>query len=128
MTVVQDEQHRYVWIGQPTYTENLLKKFGMQDCKPVGTPVNVASKLVIAADKDENVDPQLYQSLIGSLMYLSVTTMPDITYAVGNLARFSSKPTKEHWTALKCVLRYLKGTVKHGILYGQKGSNECWIL
>ena len=97
----------------------------MQDCKPVGTPVNVASKLVIAADKDENVDPQLYQSLIGSLMYLSVTTMPDITYAVGNLARFSSKPTKEHWTALKCVLRYLKGTVKHGILYGQKGSNEC---
>ena len=97
----------------------------MQDCKPVSTPVSVASKLVLAADKDEYVDLQLYQSLIGSLMYLSVSTRPDITYAVGNLARFSSKPTKEHSTALKCVLRYLKGTVKHSILYSQKGSNEC---
>ena len=58
-------------------------------------------------------------------MYLSVSTRPDITSAVGNLARFSSKPTKEHRTALKCVLCYLKGTVKHGILYSQKGSNEC---
>ena len=58
-------------------------------------------------------------------MYLSVSTRPDISYAVGNLARYSSKPTKEHWTAMKCVLRYLKGTGKHGILYSQKGSIEC---
>lgn len=55
-------------------------------------------------------------------IYLSVSTRPEITYAVGNLARFSSKPTKSHWTALKRVLRYLKGTVKYGVLYSQKGS------
>ena len=97
----------------------------MQDCKPVGTPVDISAKLVKAKDEDECIDQQLYQSAIGSLLYLSVSTRPDITYAVGNLARFSSKPTKHHWTALKRVLRYLKGTVKHGILYFQKGSNEC---
>ncbi len=57
-------------------------------------------------------------------MYLSVSTRPDIAYAVGNLARFSSKPTKDHWTALKRVLRYLKGTVNYGILYSQKGSSD----
>ena len=70
MTVVQDEQHR---SGQPTYIEKLSKKFGMHDCKPVSTPVNVASKLVIAADKDEYVDLQLYQSLIGSLIHVSIS-------------------------------------------------------
>ena len=46
-------------------------------------------------------------------MYLSVSTRPDIAYAVGNLARFSSKPTKEHWTALKRALCYLKHLSMH---------------
>jgi hypothetical protein len=80
---------------------------------------------MVATDEDECVDQQLYQSAIGGLMYLSMSTRPDITYAVGNLARFSSKPTKTHWTALKRVLRYLKGTMKHGILYSQNESAVC---
>jgi hypothetical protein len=58
----------------------------------------------------KNALNQQYQSAIGSLMYLSVSTRPDIAYAVGTLARFSSKPTKEHCTALKRVLCYFKGT------------------
>ncbi len=58
-------------------------------------------------------------------MYLSVSTRPDITYAVGNLARYTSKPTKAHWTALKRVLRYLKGTIHYGILYAQNESTIC---
>ena len=58
-------------------------------------------------------------------MYLSVSTRPEIVYAVENLARFSPKPNKEHWTALKRVLRYLKETIKNGILYSQTKSGEC---
>ncbi len=73
--------------GQPTYTEKLLEKFGMQDCNPVGTPVDVSSKLLAASSEDEGIDQQL---LVGSLMYLSSTS----------LARYTSKPTKAHWTAL----------------------------
>ena len=115
----------YAWLGQPTYTENLLKKFGMQDCKPVGTPVDVGTKLEKATSEEESIDQQLYQSAVGSLMYLSVSTRPDIAFAVGSLARFSTKPTKVHWTALKCVFRYLRGTINLGILYSQKGSQEC---
>ena len=53
MIVMQDEKQRSVWVGQTTFTENLLKRFGMQDCKPVSTPVDIGSKLVIAADEDE---------------------------------------------------------------------------
>ena len=112
-----------IWIGQPLYTENLLKKFGMQDCKPVNTPVNAGSKLTQAADEDKCIDQTLYQSAVGSLMYLSVSTRPDISFAISSLARFSSKPTTEHWTALKRLLRYLKETLTRGILYNKDGSS-----
>ena len=80
----------------------------MEDCKPVNTPVDISSKLTQATDDDQRVDQHRYQSAIGSLMYLAVSTRPDISFAVSSLARFSSNPTKEHWTALKRLLRYLK--------------------
>ncbi len=80
----------------------------MQDCKPVKTPVSVGNKLNKATDSDECVDQTRYQSAIGSLMYLSVSTRPDVLYAVSSLARFNSKPTRDHWTALKRLLRYLQ--------------------
>ena len=112
-----EQRNNSVWIGQSAYTANLLEAFGMADCKPVSTPVNIGSKLTKATDDDKCVDQQKYQSAIGSLMYLSVVTRPDIAFTVSSLARFSSKPTNEHWTALKRLLRYLKGTMTHGILY-----------
>lgn len=57
-------------------------------------------------------------------MYLSVNSRPDITYAVGNLARYSSHPTNKHWKALKRVLRYLRGTYDYGILYTKNGDGQ----
>ena len=104
-------------VNQLSYTRNLLERFEMQDCKPVTTPVDASVKLQKATDEDELVDQQLFQSAIGRLMYLSLCTRPDIAYAIGNLVKFCAKPTKVHWTALKRVLRYLKGTTNHGILY-----------
>ena len=85
-----------IWIGQPTYVREVLKKLGIDDSKPVATPVESGSKLVKATDDDELVDTELYQSAVGSLLYLSTKTRPDITYAVRNVARFSSKPSKIH--------------------------------
>lgn len=124
MKVFQSEENESIWIGQHAYTESLLKKFGMEECKPVSTPVDISTKLTQATDEDNCIDQQKYQSAIGSLMYLSVSTRPDISFAVSSLAKFSSKPTKEHWTALKRLLRYLKGTMKFGILYKKGGVTE----
>ena len=125
MKVVQDEGSRSIWIGQPAYAENLLKKHGMQDSKPTGTPVDVNAKLQPATNQADPVKQTEYQSAVGSLMYLAVSTRPDIAFTVNILARFNSNPQKEHWTALKRVLRYLKGTLNHGILYKQDGSDKC---
>ena len=58
-------------------------------------------------------------------MYLAVSTRPDIAFSVNNLARFNSNPQKEHCTALKQILKYLKGTTNIGILYKQDGSDKC---
>ena len=119
---VNQDENGNVSVSQSSYTENVLRKFGMQDCKAASTPVDPSVKLTKASDEDECVNQQLYQSAIGSLMYFSLSTQPYITYAVSVLAKFSSKPTNQHWTALKRVMRYLKGTVNFGILYSRNFS------
>ena len=111
-----------IWIGQPTYVRDVLKKFGMDDSKPVATPVESGNKLVKATDDDELVDTELYQSAVGSLLYLSTKTRPDIAYAVGNVARFSSKPSKVHWISVKRIMRYLNGTLDYGLMYHCTGD------
>jgi hypothetical protein len=131
MSIVQKREEKVTWMGQPAYTQKLLTKTGMIDCKPVKTPVDPGHRLVKASEDEEALDQPLYQSVVGSLMYLATCTRPDIAFAVGMLARFSSKPKRSHWTAAKRVLRYLKGTNNLGILYkgdlGMHGySNADW--
>ena len=58
-----------------------------------------------------------YASLVGSLMYAMVYTRPDIAHAMGVLSRFMSNPGKEHWTAVKQVFGYLRGTSDYGLCY-----------
>ena len=58
-----------------------------------------------------------YRSLVGILMYLSVVSRPDICFAVYNLAHFVSNQGKEHWVALKHLLRYLKGSTNHTLVF-----------
>ena len=97
----------------------------MENAKPVKTPVDTCTKLVKATEGEEIFDQKLYQSAVGSLLYLSVGTRPDITYAVNNVAKFSSHPTIQHWTGVKRIMRYLKGTTNLGLLYIKQESSKC---
>ena len=72
----------------------------------------------IDASEDKDVNPTLYQQLIGSLMYL-VNTRPDICYAVNTLSQFMVEPKRAHWAATKHVLRYIRGIIEHGLMYTQ---------
>ena len=69
----------------------------------MGIPVEIGTKLVKAKDGDNLVDQELYKSAVGSLLYLSTKTRPDIAYAAGNVTRFSSKPTQTHWITDLCA-------------------------
>ena len=106
-----------IFLSQGKYTVEILKKFGMTDYKSKLTPMVMYLKKMndVSTDLGE-IDPHLYRQLIGSLMYL-VNTKPDICYAVNVLSQFMSQPRQTHWIAAKHVLRYLRGTVEHGLRY-----------
>ena len=101
--IEQDHRAGTTWIGQPNYTETILKKFGMENCKGLSTPVDASAKLIKGTETSEYVDESHYQSAVGSLLYLSMKTRPDITFAVSLTARFCSKPTTQHLTAIKRI-------------------------
>ena len=73
----------------------------MEDAKPVSTPVSTSEKLTKAEENCETFDQGLYQSAVGSLLYLATWTRQVITFAVSNVAKLCAKPTKEDWTAVK---------------------------
>jgi hypothetical protein len=109
-----------ILINQAKYIKELLKRFKMEDCKPMKTPMSPATKL----DKDENgksVDTKLYRGMIGSLLYLTASR-PDIMFSVCLCARFQSNPKESHLGAVKRILRYLAGTPKLGLFYPKNTS------
>ncbi|KAH9681573.1 Integrase catalytic domain-containing protein [Citrus sinensis] len=65
---------------------------------------------------------------VGSLMYAMVCTRADIAYAVSLVSRFMSDPGKEHWDAVKWIMRYLRGTPYHGLMYGRSKQNDNSIV
>jgi hypothetical protein len=102
-----------IFSSQGKYTVEILKKFGMTECKSMPTSMVMDLKKMNDAPTDSGgIDPQL----IGLLMYL-VNTRPDICYAVNVLSQFMSQPRQTHWTAAKHVLRYLRGIVGYGLRY-----------
>jgi hypothetical protein len=95
----------------------ILKRFGMHDCRPMATPM-VTDWKKIDASKSEGVDPILYREFIGSLMYL-VNTRPNLCFAVNTLNQFMAEPKRVRWVAEKHVFRYLRGTVEFRLSYIQ---------
>lgn len=103
-------------IHQKHYIKQMIDRYGMTDCKVVTTPMATDTQLV-KDDGSKPVDRVLYQSIVGSLLYVSTATRPDISYCVGVLSKFNSSPNETHLTAAKRVLRYLKGTMDYGITF-----------
>lgn len=116
MEISRDRQAKKIYLSQQRYLKDILRRFGMQDCKAVVTPLEdglkLSKELPLGTEKgeEEPVDG-IYRSIIGSLMYAMIATRPDIAYAVGLLSRFMVNPGKRHLECAKRVLRYLRGTI-----------------
>lgn len=116
---IERDENR-IKLSQQTMIEKVLKIAGMEDCKGVKTPVE---KDINIKDNGEIINVP-FREIIGSLMYLSVCTRPDITFGVSYLSRFLDRPTEKLWTAAKRILRYLKQTKTHSLVYKKNESHK----
>jgi hypothetical protein len=123
MRIKRDRKNRKLTLSQGEYTEKVLERFRMQNAKPVSTPL--ASHFKLTKEMCPNTQEEIeymssipYSSAVGSLMYAMVCTRPDIAHAVGVVSRYMNNPGKEHWEAVKWILRYLRGTTTHALCFG----------
>jgi len=109
-----------LYLCQAKYTSDLLSKAGLIDNKTASTPLE--HNLHLAPNAGPSLrDPTLYRQLVGSLVYLTVTR-PDIAYAVHTVSQFMSAPCSDHYAAVLRILRYLKGTMFHGLHFRSASS------
>jgi hypothetical protein len=118
----RDREHRRLTIHQNRYTTELLIQHQMDQCAPKSTPwdsgVTLTKAMSPASEEErEEMSSIPYRQIVGELLFLSISTRPDIAHPVGQLARFVSNPGPKHWTAAKRVLRYLNGTRSLGISF-----------
>ncbi|XP_028112808.1 uncharacterized protein LOC114310909 [Camellia sinensis] len=104
-----------IFISQSGYAKEILKRYGIENCNPVNTPVDSGVELR-KCTKAVDVDPTYFKSLVGSLRYLTCTR-PGILYGVGLINRYMETPDQLHLYAAKRILRYIKRTVDDGLFY-----------
>ena len=111
----------------------MLEHHGFSDLSSISTPlasgVQLSKSQCPVTDEDKGyMKGKPYAQLLGSLMYLAVATHPDIAYAVGVLACFTSNPGKAHWQALKHLCCYLQGTKDMKLCYApDPQSKELFV-
>nr|GEW61856.1 retrovirus-related Pol polyprotein from transposon TNT 1-94 [Tanacetum cinerariifolium] len=105
---------RGIFINQAKYAQEILIKHGMTSCDSVGTPM--ATKHLDADLSGNPVDQTKYQSMVGALIYLTVSRR-DIVHATCYFARYQAKLTEKHLIAVKWIFRNLKDTIHIGIWY-----------
>jgi len=120
--VIQDDHG--IFISQKKYAEDILKKFGMEECNAVRNPMVPGNKLTKDGDRT-SIDPTSFKQLVGSLRYLTATR-PDLIYSVNLVSRYMEKPGESHLSAAKRILRYVQGTREYGIQY-KRGGNASLV-
>ena len=115
------QQDSGVFLSQSKYAKNLVKKFGLKFASSVRTPMSPNVKLTINL-LGKSIDPSLYRSMIGSLLYLTASR-PDISYSVGVCTRYQTNPKESHMIALKRIIKYVKTTAEFGVWYSKDTSD-----
>lgn len=130
VAIRRDRANRKIYLSQKQYIMDVLKRFGMEKCHTVDTPMNPG--LNLSKDQSPKTDVEKeemkdipYISAVGSVMYLAMMTRVDIAETASVLARFNSNPGMAHWKAAKHLLRYLAGTMEMELCLGpDPESNE----
>lgn len=116
LKIEYDREKGILRIDQSKYTESILKRFNMENCKASVIPIDPKLKINLCDDPSK-MTQKPFRELVGCLMYLMLGTRPDICFSVNFFSRFQDKATNEIWVHLKRVLRYLKSTINVGLEY-----------
>ncbi|EKG09467.1 Integrase catalytic core [Macrophomina phaseolina MS6] len=121
MSIQRDQQNRILHLSQEAYIDKIIHQFGMDDCKPVNTPIETSPLPENVPEYTCTTEQRIeYQRIVGSLMYIMLGTRGDIAYAVSVASRYLVNPGPQHMKLARRVLRYLKGTKTLRLTY--KGS------
>lgn len=115
MNIKQETDGSYT-LDQTDYAEEILDTFGMQNAKSASTPLDPTLQFPKGEEGHQENATQ-YRRAIGSLLYLSNGTRPDLAYAVSYMAQFCEGPSEQHWRGVKHIMRYLRGTKELKLRY-----------
>ncbi|XP_068340298.1 uncharacterized mitochondrial protein AtMg00810-like [Pyrus communis] len=112
---IQYKDNGDMFLSQTKYAQELIKRAGMENCRPAPTPSKPHTQLLLSAGHHLS-DPSLYRSIVGALQYLTFTR-PDIAHSVNVVCQYMTAPTDAHMFLVKRILRYLQGTLLCGLTY-----------
>ena len=129
----RDRRNGKLNFSQEKYVEKILERFGMNKVKPMNVPLashfKLSSGLCPSSDEEKDYMSRVpYANAVGCLMYAMVCTRPDISHAIGVVSKYMANPRKEHWNAVKWVLRYLRGTSDCCITFNRTSDSICSFI
>ena len=129
MDILRNRSKRELKLVQADYISKIIKKFQMQGTKSVSIPL--AAHFKLSKEKMPKTDQERkemslvpYANIVESIMYIMICTRPDVSHAISVATRYMSNHGKEHWSALKWVLRYLSGSMDVGLHFGGGAWSE----
>ncbi|KAK2070810.1 hypothetical protein P8C59_005277 [Phyllachora maydis] len=126
--IIRDRPNRRLWLNQSQYVEEAVSRFNLADSKPISIPLQpgLVSQLQleedIASHLCNSTEIKLYQSLVGTAMYIMLLTRVDISFTVQWLSRSLNRPTKSHLNAAKNLFKYLNSTKDYSICFSCNGN------
>ena len=123
MKICRDRRNKKLTLSQVDYIVKVTQHFSMENAKAISTPLLNHLKLTKemcpkTQEEEDKISKVPYSLAVGSLMYVTVCTRPNIPHEVGVVSRYMSHPEIEHWNAVKWILRCLRGTSNKCLHFG----------
>ncbi len=129
LNIFRDRNQHLLFLTQTHFTTTVLEKFNMSECNPKLIPADPGTRLSSNMGPKDNEEMETmakvpYREAVGFLMYIMTMTRPDIAFAVSQVAQHCQNPGLIHWSAIKRILSYLAGTLRHGICFHPSNTSS----